>query len=723
MGFEDALGVLGGDSPPVAQVVRDGKAIPRITINPAAPASPWDNALDVLSSPPSPVAPKAAEQPKIGTAKSFVTGLKSGVSANFSDEMSGLASAGRTFLPDIINPDKPGSAVSEREFPLLGDVILGVAGAGRLGYEALTGRGDATAAYEKARDQERENQRLASEQHPIANFAGNVAGALALPVGGAAQAATMPARMGAGALLGAGYGAAYGAGEGNDLGDRASRAGTGAALGGLAGAAAPAVMSGVAAGARAIGNVASKPFSTVRAALNPDQEAARRIGTNIIADAATGRPGMSAADLAAARSSGQPTAVIDLGGENTRALARSAANTSPAGRAALEDMASGRFEGQAERISSFVRDLVPTPGNATKTAEAIDAAERVANKGGYTRAYAAGNRPIITPELERLAGSPDVLAAIKSSAEKGKSRAIAEGMSPPTPNVPNLQMWDGVYRELRDGASAAFRAGRNDEGSYLSSLSKQLRAELDNAVPEYQTARGIASEFFKAENALEAGQKFVTMRGPIEEARIAHAKMTPEQKALFAEGFVSDLADKISKNPNNRSATIDRIFNSVDGKARIELALGKGRAQELEFFLRRENMMDLVRTAVKGNSTTARQLMEAGIAGGMVGGGGGAAEATLKGDVDVKTLFSGLLMGAAAAGHRAINFKVAQRVGEMLASNDPKVLSTAIKMAKTNPDAGRAVRKAETMLEKLVGSRTNEATPVVSGFIPGRADE
>ena len=760
MGFADALGIIGGESftPPPQGAPMDrplgaqGQRVPLIEINKgAAGAKPssWESALSILSSDASPTVEPTAPNSKntMGAGKAFYTGAKSGLSANFSDEMSGLASAGRTLLPDIINPDKPGSVVSEREFPLLGDIILGIAGAGKLAYEGLTGSGDGTAAYEKARDAERQNQRQASEQHPVANIAGNVAGAIALPVGGMMNAATMAGRMKAGAALGSGFGAAYGAGEGEGAGDRATRAATGAALGGVAGAVAPPILAGIAAGGRAVGNavgrVTGNPIQTIKGAINPDQEAARRIGTNILADMETGRPGMSAADLAAAQRTGQPAAVIDIGGENTRALGRSAANTSPAARAALEGMAGDRFAGQSERVANFVRDLVPTPGNATRTAEAIDVAERAANKGGYARAYAAGDKSINSPELERLMGSPDVVAAMKKAVETGKSRAIADGMGAfnsavkvtddgrvifnsgknGVPTYPNIQFWDYTYRNLRDSAQAAFRAGKNDEGSYLSSLSKQMRAELDDIVPEYGKARGVAAEFFQAENAMEAGQKFVSMRGPIEPARIAHAKMTPAQKSLFAEGYVSDLADKVSKVADNRSVTIDRIFNSPDGRARTELALGKGRAQELELFLRRENMMDLARKAM-GNSTTARQLMEMGIAGAVGSAAGGAAEAIYSGkSPDIRTLMSGVLVGGAAGLGRKVNFKVAQRVGEMLASDDPKVLMTAIKMAKTNPDAGKALRRAETMMEKLIGARSSEAAPLLPSVAPGRADE
>src|SRR6185312_9312614 len=99
------------------------------------------------------------------------------------------------------------------------------------------------------------------------------------------------------------------------------------------------------------------------------------------------------------------------------------------------------------------------------------------------------------------------------------------------------------------------------------------------------------------------------------------------------------------------------------------------------------------------------------------------AEAALKGDWDYKTVVAAALLGGAGAGHRAINFKVAQRVGEMLASSDPKVLMTAIKMAKTNPDAGRAMRKAETTLEKILGQRSSGAAAILPSVASGRADD
>src|SRR5581483_4801562 len=77
------------------------------------------------------------------------------------------------------------------------------------------------------------------------------------------------------------------------------------------------------------------------------------------------------------------------------------------------------------------------------------------------------------------------------------------------PTYPNLAFWDATKRELDDATSAALRAGRKEEAATLTGLTKTLRGELDRLVPSYANARAGAAKFFGAEDALEAGQKFV----------------------------------------------------------------------------------------------------------------------------------------------------------------------------------------------------------------------
>ncbi len=120
-------------------------------------------------------------------------------------------------------------------------------------------------------------------------------------------------------------------------------------------------------------------------------------------------------------------------------------------------------------------------GNATEDLERIQDVARRANRPAYRAAYAAGEDGLWTPELERLAGSPAVRHAMQNAVDRGRDRAVAEGMGAFNPGVtfengimqfgrgkgappyPNMQYWDYVQRELRDTQTAARRAGRNEE--------------------------------------------------------------------------------------------------------------------------------------------------------------------------------------------------------------------------------------------------------------------
>src|SRR5690606_15958239 len=128
---------------------------------------------------------------------------------------------------------------------------------------------------------------------------------------------------------------------------------TGLALGGVA----PAVITGA---GKLIGK-AGEAFSPVgnlwRGATNVDEQAARNIASARARDASSGNiNGMSQAEANAARASGTPTINADVGGESVRAVARSAANTSAEGRAALESVISDRYRTQKPRTAAFLKN-------------------------------------------------------------------------------------------------------------------------------------------------------------------------------------------------------------------------------------------------------------------------------------------------------------------------------------------------------------------------------
>lgn len=624
-------------------------------------------------------------RPDIGYTGAFATGLKQGVTANFSDELAGAKAA--SGLPGPL-----------KQLNLMGLPTGAILGLGRMGYEALAGRGDATEAYEKARDAERETQKTAEEQYPGTTLTGNLAGAVALPVGGALNAATLPARMGRGAMVGAGYGAASGAGAGENLEDRAARTATGAGLGTVAGAAGPVVMRGAESAAQGVGKLAQPLVSAFRAARDPEAEAGRRVVTAIERDIRAGDAGLSPAEFRAA-----PGVVADFGGEMTRRLARSSSNTSPEGGLALRQVTDARFETQGGRTEDFLRGLVRTHANAGATREVLEKTAQTARKPFYDFAYKRGSGGIWDQELSELSQAPAVQAAVKAAITQAENRSASgrAGQLISQDGKPTLEFWDLVKKQLDQEINVAKRAGRKEDVMEINDLRSIIVGKLDAAVPSYAVARGVAAELFKANNALEAGEKFVTQRMNNAAVRKMLSRAGPEERELFAEGFVSKYIEKMNEVGDRRNI-LNSIGQSRAAKEQFDIVLGPQKTKELEAFLRVENVMDKLRTAVQGNSTTARQLMEAGLAGGAAGAFTGFDPTSMAGTAG---MWLALRAGGKFAGQK-IDGNVARRVGEMLASNDPAVLRRGLAIVSKSPQFMNSLRGADDFLAKIGGQQS-----------------
>lgn len=597
-------------------------------------------------------------------------------------------------------------------------VTFGTADKIAAGLGAATGIGGEFGDYRENMQRQQEIDAYDTENHPIARTAGQVAGAVALPVRAAPAGATFLARVGHSAAIGGGMGAAYGFGSGDGgLEERVPRAFRGLWTGALGGGAAPVALSGIGKGAQAIGN----KFGILRGAVAPEAEAARRVSSALSRDSAAGSQGLSRAELAAAQADGVPVVVGDMGGEATRALARSATNTSPEARDVLTRVVSDRFAGQSGRIADDVASLSPLGANATASLDQLKAAAQAANRPAYAKAYAQGARGVWDADLAQLVRAPDLADAIRKASRTGANKAVADGFKPVanpfvideagnavlrtakdgSQAIPTLQFWDHVKRNLDDTINAARRSGNGNAASDAIALKEMLVAKLDQAVPSYADARRGAASFFGAEDALEAGQKFVTAVGKNADFAKAISKMSEPEKKLFAEGFSSALSSRI-RELSDRRDIIGAIFSSPASRERVRMALGLEGMAKLEARMRVESIMDSLRTAVKGNSTTVRQLAEAGMAGGLAGG--------LAGGWDPKTISMGALLGAVARrGVIKVDERVARNVGDMLASNDPKVIEKALSLAARQPPIMKMLKGAEEYLVRIGGYTGGQA--------------
>lgn len=575
------------------------------------------------------------------------------------------------------------------------------------------------------------NQRLnkTREESPIASAAGEVTGALltapATPAIRAFQGANVASRAANAGITGGLYGGLYGAGSANPgVENRVNGMINGGLTGLLTGSIGAPLVEGLVAGTNAL----ARPF---RGMLNPEIEAQRRVATAIAADNPNvPNPSRVAADtIEAANAQNIPMVVADAGGDTTRALARSAANTSPPARTALNNAVNDRFETQGDRISDTVRAIVGGNPDAPAAREQLLSAARGINRPAYARAYAEGLN-VWDDALEQLAQAPDMQTAIRAATIRGNNQAAVNGFEQirnpfvfgPNGQVslrvnqdgsfatPNLQFWDSVKQNLDK---------INTRESQF--LARALRDHLDTIVPSYRTARAGASAAFGAQDALEAGQNFASAAMPIKEARIAYQRLNNAERELFAQGFASDLLDRIAKAGDRRNV-INSIFQSADARQRLQLALGPQGAARLEAAARVENIMDMLRTAVQGNSNTARQLAELGLAGasnplgaGVLGAGTG----FMTGDWRYGGITFAALLSRRVAGR--IDERVATRVGEMLASNDPQILRNAYNIIARNRGMMEAVRRAENDLFRLSAPANAQAIP--QNVLPAAAEQ
>jgi muramidase (phage lysozyme) len=676
-----------------------------VTASQAATGS-WDAFPAAPQAAPPQAAPAPSQSqaaaPESSQLRAALEGLRSGMTFNFGDEIAGVGAA--SGLPGVARAVVP---------PGMNEII----GLARLGYEYLSDQqGGATSSYKTARDEVRGAQQAAQKDHPGTYLGTNILGAVAMPIGGLASAATLPARIGRGAIIGSGMGAAAGAGAGEDLGSRVTGAASGGAVGAGLGAAAPVALKGLELGAGAVG-AALRPITTaIRGARDPEAEAARRVMVARNRDVKAGDAGLSDAEFASSQAAGVPVANVDQGGSVTRSLARSAANTSPEARGALERMTSDRFEGQGPRAAQFLAGLVSTRANATWTREALEKTAQTARKPYYDRAYRDGAGGIWDRELSELSQAPAMQDAVKAATTQAQNRsASGRAGSYLSPNQqPTLEFWDLVKRQIDQKINVARRAGEKEDVMELNDLRSILVKKLDTAVPSYATARGVAAELFKASNALEAGEMFVTS-GKIHEVAKAMSKMSPEERELFAEGFVSSFIDKVNKVGDRRSI-LNQIQQSTDAKNRFNIVLGTQKSKELEAFLRTENIMDRMRGAL-GNSTTARQLVEAGLAGGATG--------IYTGDLTSAGTAAGLVF-ALRSGSKLLNERIDQnvsrRVGEMLASNDPKILQKGVALVSKSPQLMKMLRAADNAAAR-VGGQQSASVPLLQSVGAGRAEE
>lgn len=527
------------------------------------------------------------------------------------------------------------------------------------------------------------------------------------------------------------------------MGERVQNAAAGTAGGALAGAVAPVASNTLAAAYDRFG----RPIvQTMRGWAQPEQEAARRVAAALDRDqqliAAGQAKGMSLPEWQAARAAGEPVTLADLGAGHTQSLLRSAANTSPEGRAMLEQVLEGRFLNQGERVAGDVRGLVAGGANANKTADQLVAEYDAGRAPLYRKAFAHPNaQGMYDDTLEQVTQAPVVQQAIRMANITAKNEAAKIGLTPMKdspfvfdqsgrmtlrdPNMtPNLQYWDAVKKNL------------DKLGPEGAAWARTLRDHLDTQVKDYGEARGFAANFFGERDALDAGRKLAGKRVDPETIRSSMRKMDPHEQELFREGYASDWADRVVGNISETRDITKAMFNSPNERERARAVFGDTGMRKMEARMSLETIMNGARNAM-GNSTTARQLIEAGLAGGALGGyaSGWDPHAMIEGAsgaAGARFAAGKYLAPEIAAGARKligkVDGKTASNVARLLTSDDPAQLAQGLRLAMANQRVAEGLKRiANTVALSSAAPSGREAAvrtvPMLQGAVGARADD
>lgn len=557
-------------------------------------------------------------------------------------------------------------------------------------------------------------EKFAEENHPTLSTVAEVGGALA--TGGAlarggllastrlAPQAGLGARTGAAALDGAIAGAAVGAGNSDGLEGRAS----GAVSGGLTGAA---IGGAIPAAGDVIKGVASPVINSIKARINPQGFATQKISERLAND------GTDLAQVQRRLSNGQN--IADTAGNSTRDLLRTSTNIAGNARNQVTTSLTLRQIGQGDRLKSAISRTFADPDSFLTVKDELAESARAAAKPLYEKAYA---KPVpFSFELEKILDTSAGKAALRKASQIASNEQvpfaqwfanIADDGTTTIKRVPDMRAWDYIKRGLDDvidGQTDNLTGKVTNQGRAVVGLKNRLLSHLDEANPDYGKARKAyagaaqideALEFGKNSNKLspEAVRRKVSSMSAAEKeaARIGAAETL--RKSIDDSGFTTNAIRRIM---GNRSQ-FQRLRALFDNPSQF-----KAFRKEIFSEARKQKTFE----AVRGNSSTARQLADMQDAGGLQEAGGLAADAA---QGNVGRVISGIGNIIVRAG--GLTPEVADNIGRQLTTTNPSKVNNLMAQLQNIERAQMASSQKSKLIQDAISRVTiNQTVPALSG--------
>jgi hypothetical protein len=579
------------------------------------------------------------------------------------------------------------------------EIVSGMRAPVDAAINAITGRGptDLGETYDQAKAEQDASFAALAEERPIANAVATVGGAL-FPAAGAIRlvkggsglltAATGGSGLVGKTIRGAGtggtIGAISGAGEGNSLRERLELAKEGAQTGAAIGAALPGGAKVIGQGIRLVKAVGRAATAPLRSLADKETFAAGKVAEALKRDKLSPE---RAENLLRLRGQVKPDTVLaDVGGENTGNLLRAAANVPSEARGKLVRDLFVRQERQLDRIRADVGAAFGDPKTFNGTVENLTLARKQNAKPLFDAAFQTGTpwtvelqSVLSRPLTRKLVGRAEEAAANRGEQFKAIFAQVSpDGKTVKFARVPDTEALHRVKMEIDSAISQLKRREETGLGNVqlrdLTILKKDLLGAIKN--PLYKRALNQYAGDSAAVNAIDDGFENGLSMEPdaIGETLRALSKSEADLWRLgLARKVVNQLRDT-GRAGTNRA----EILNSPKYLDRLRAAFkdsptGKDFMRKLAL----ERKMVQTREAVRGNSTSAKQLAE--------GMEAGVEAENVRDAIDMTTqLASGNYFGAALKWlNRAKNTatglrpEVADQIIKMLTSKDPAMVARA----------------------------------------------
>lgn len=480
----------------------------------------------------------------------------------------------------------------------------------------------------------RGDQKAAQEQNPGSYFTGQIAGGVAqgvatAPLTASARVAgsTLVPRVIAGMADGAVAGGIYGAGSGETAKDRAVQAGGNAMIGGFAGGAFPLVSAG-----------ASKLFEVGRNALaarpiarqsGTSPEALRLLGSVMDADGSLGPMGQ--ANMARAGAD----AMLADAGPNARAVLDTAIQRGGPGAVDARRAIADRTGRAANSVDEALNTAMGKPGESLSREMVVYGDKTNPMSLLYKKAYETPidySHPAAMRMEQAIKGRvpPQAIAAannlmrVEGNSSKQIMAHLADDGSVVFETLPDVRQLDYITRGLNEVAEHANGQGKlggtTATGRAYANLSREIRNDLKEVVPEYKTALDRAATEIGKKNAQDFGSKLLSPSVTRDEVAEFVADLPLAEQQKLVQGVRSQIDDAMARvtrtvqdDDTGAREAIKAIkdLSSRANREKLTAAIGPEKATALfDEIDRAATSFDLRASVTENSKTFARQATE-----------------------------------------------------------------------------------------------------------------